>query len=172
MTTPRAPVTSRIGTLIPFIILSNSKDEDTTLCVGSAPLSPDYVLASPDYSSDFDSNSKLAEDDSLDEDMIATAKSLPGQTALSPIVRPLPTRPLPTIYANILRLGQEIPLPPSASSLSSPPPSLLPSSSLEMTSSEQETMTLHARVETLEQHDMVTQDSLRFVRDRITLLQL
>nr|GEV37183.1 hypothetical protein [Tanacetum cinerariifolium] len=114
-----------------YVALSASctQDEDTTLCVGSAPLSPDYVLASPDYSSDFDSNSKLAEDDSLDEDMITTAKSLQGQTALSPIVRPLPTRPLPTIYDNILRLGQEIPLPPLAASPSSPPPSLLPSSS-------------------------------------------
>ncbi|GKD14202.1 hypothetical protein Tco_1198609 [Tanacetum coccineum] len=40
MTTPRTPVTSRTRIFIPFIILPDSKDEDTTLPVRSAPLPP------------------------------------------------------------------------------------------------------------------------------------
>ncbi|GJV32518.1 hypothetical protein Tco_1392918 [Tanacetum coccineum] len=41
-----------------------------------------------------------------------------------------------------------------------------------MGSSHQEIATLRARVETVEQQDMVTQDSLMIARDRITLLQI
>ncbi|GKB18994.1 hypothetical protein Tco_0852917 [Tanacetum coccineum] len=64
MTTPRTHVTSRTGIFIRFIILSDSEDEDITLPVVSALVSPDYVPASPTYSSDSDSDSKLTEDDS------------------------------------------------------------------------------------------------------------
>nr|GEU92539.1 hypothetical protein [Tanacetum cinerariifolium] len=39
-------------------------------------------------------------------------------------------------------------------------------------SSQQEIVALHARVETLEQYNRVTRDSLRIARGRITLLQL
>ncbi|GJU01536.1 hypothetical protein Tco_1111874 [Tanacetum coccineum] len=40
MTTPRTPVTSHARIFIPFIILPDSKDADTTLPVRSAPLPP------------------------------------------------------------------------------------------------------------------------------------
>ncbi|GJV26622.1 hypothetical protein Tco_1379317 [Tanacetum coccineum] len=235
MTTPRPSVTPRVGVLIPFIILSDSDDEVTTLPVRHAPPSPDYVLASPDYSPDSDQDSYPSEDDSPGEDLTDTAMSLHTQTALTSVVHPPPTRPLSTSSTIVLRPGQEILLPSSSSpppsllpSSSSPPPSLLPSLShrrsrspspqppplvllpppavplppptalslplpavllpspehiepvrdhietlrARFTSAKQETMTLRARVESLEQHDVVTQDSLRIARGRITWLQL
>ncbi|GJR13231.1 hypothetical protein Tco_1252467 [Tanacetum coccineum] len=160
MTTPRTSVTSRTRLFIPFIILSDSDDEDTTLPVVSAPLSPDYVSASPDYSPDSELDSEPAEDDLLDEDLTETAESLQTQTAFTSFVQP-----------PFIRLS------PLTASPSSPPPLLLPSSFLNRSRSPSppiplETMTLRARVETLEQQDMVTQDSLRIIRDRITVLQL
>nr|GEV17481.1 hypothetical protein [Tanacetum cinerariifolium] len=53
---------------ISLIIMSNAKDEDTTLPVVFAPLSPDRVPALSGYPSDFDSNFKPTKDDSSDED--------------------------------------------------------------------------------------------------------
>ncbi|GJS80658.1 hypothetical protein Tco_0730539 [Tanacetum coccineum] len=162
MTTPRTPVKSRTGIFIPFIILSNYEDEDTTLPVVYALLSSDYVPASPDYSLNSDSDSEPTEYDSPDEDLTENAESLQTQTALTP----------------------EIPLPPSATSPYLPTLSLLPSSSRKRSRSpslplpsvspppavsspapaavamayiEQETMTLRARVKTLEQQDIDSQ---------------
>ncbi|GKB37004.1 hypothetical protein Tco_0881946 [Tanacetum coccineum] len=86
MITPRPSVTPRAGVPIPFIILSNSHDEVTTLPVRHAPPSPDYVPALPDYSPDSDLNSDPSEDDSPDQDETETAESLPTQTALTSIV--------------------------------------------------------------------------------------
>ncbi|GJS13079.1 hypothetical protein Tco_0407551 [Tanacetum coccineum] len=74
MTTPHTSVTSRTRIFIPLIILSDSKDEDTTLPVVYAPLSPDYVPALPDYSPDSDLDSKPVEDDSPDVDLTETGE--------------------------------------------------------------------------------------------------
>ncbi|GJX38206.1 hypothetical protein Tco_0251509 [Tanacetum coccineum] len=90
MTTSRTPVTLRARIYIPFIIMSDYEDEDTTLPIRSAPLSPDYVLASPDYSLNFDSDSKPVRDDSPNEDRTEAAESLHTQTALTPVVQPPP----------------------------------------------------------------------------------
>ncbi|GKD16227.1 hypothetical protein Tco_1205385 [Tanacetum coccineum] len=109
MTTPRTPVTSHARIFIPFIILPDSKDEDTTLPVVYALLSSDYVPASPDYSLNSDSDYENRVD--------------------SPMAMPIG-------------------------------------------SSHQEIVALRARVETLEQQDRVTRDSLRIARGRITRLQL
>ncbi|GKF89844.1 hypothetical protein Tco_0263807, partial [Tanacetum coccineum] len=108
-----------------------------------------------------DSNSKPVGDDSPNEDQTEAAESLHTQTALTPVVQPPPIRPLPTSSAIVLLPRQEIPLPPSTTSPSSPLPSLLPSSTQDdvetlhaiLASAKQETVTLHARVETLEQHN-------------------
>ncbi|GKD46316.1 hypothetical protein Tco_1270961 [Tanacetum coccineum] len=102
MPTPRASVTSCTRLFIPYIILSYSEDEDATLTIVFAPLSLDYVSASPDYSLDSDSDFKPAEDDSSDEDLTKTVESLQTQTALTPVVQPPPTRSLPTISTIIL----------------------------------------------------------------------
>ncbi|GKD07068.1 hypothetical protein Tco_1186753 [Tanacetum coccineum] len=91
-------VSSRAG---PFI-LTDSEDEDDTLPAVLAPLSSDYT---PDSNSD----SKPTKDDSSNEDLIVTDELLQAQTALTPFVQPPPTRLLPTIFALILRPGQEIP---------------------------------------------------------------
>ncbi|GJZ29547.1 hypothetical protein Tco_0574194 [Tanacetum coccineum] len=135
MITPLTPVMSRTRIFIPFIILSDSEDEDTTLPVVSAPLSPDYVSASHDYLPDSNSYSKPVEDDSPNEDLTKTDESLQTQTTLTPVIQPPPTRPLPTILAIVLRPRQEILLPPSATLPSSPPPLLLRSTSRKISKS-------------------------------------
>ncbi|GKE04744.1 hypothetical protein Tco_1396762, partial [Tanacetum coccineum] len=105
--------------LIPFIILSDSNDEVTTLPVRPAPPSPDYVPASPNYSLDSDIDSDPLEDDSPDEDLTETAESLHTQTVLTSVVHPPP----------LLLPSSSLPPPSLLPSSSSPPPSLLPSSS-------------------------------------------
>ncbi|GJR78931.1 hypothetical protein Tco_0149716 [Tanacetum coccineum] len=77
------------------------------------------------------------------------------------------------------------PLLPSEILLPSPPPAAIPplehiesvgddieTMRASLASDMQEMMTLHARVGLLEQHDIVTQDSLRIARGRITQSQL
>ncbi|GJZ68856.1 hypothetical protein Tco_0632406 [Tanacetum coccineum] len=48
---------------IPYIILTDSEAEDVTLPATPAPLSSNYVVASPDYTLDSDSDSKPFEED-------------------------------------------------------------------------------------------------------------
>ncbi|GKB42541.1 hypothetical protein Tco_0887483 [Tanacetum coccineum] len=111
MSTPHISITSRTRLFIPLIILSDSKDEDTTLPVVSAP-SLDRVSTLFGYSPDSDLDSEPTEDDSSDEDMIETAESPQTRTALTSFVQP------PLVRQS-----------PSATSPSLPPPSVLPSSS-------------------------------------------
>ncbi|GKD06406.1 reverse transcriptase domain-containing protein, partial [Tanacetum coccineum] len=132
----------------------------TTLPVRPAPPSPDYVLASPDYSPDSDLDFDSSEDDSPDEDMIKTAESLLTQTTLTLVVHPPPS---------LLSSSSSPPLSlfPSSSSL---PPSLLPSPSSSppssrkrsrspspppspsyLTTTTRDVETLHARAEAAEQ---------------------
>nr|GEY51771.1 hypothetical protein [Tanacetum cinerariifolium] len=87
MYTPSTSVTSRIKHFIQLIILSDSKDEDTTLPVVYAPSSPDRVLASSGYSMNYDLDSEHTEDDSSNEDLSEIAKSPQTQTALTPFVQ-------------------------------------------------------------------------------------
>ncbi|GJU96812.1 hypothetical protein Tco_1321568 [Tanacetum coccineum] len=150
MTTPRLipfpASTPRAGVFAPFVIISYSYDEINTLPVRPAPPSPDPTPALYGYPLD-------SGDDSSDEDLSETVDSLYTQTASTSVVRPPPTRPLPTSPACARRPGKEISMPlgyraaidrwrvaspstyhpllPSGTSSSSPPPSLLPPSSCE-----------------------------------------
>ncbi|GKF05254.1 hypothetical protein Tco_0035922, partial [Tanacetum coccineum] len=149
MTTPRPTpfpaTTPRAGVLVPFVIISDSDDEITTLPVRPAPPSSDCIPALSGYPLD-------SGDDSSDEDLSETAESLRTQTPLTLIVHPPSTRDLPTSPAFARRRGKEISMPlgyraamdrwkaappsighpllPSEMPSSSSPPSLLPSSSL------------------------------------------
>ncbi|GJR59130.1 hypothetical protein Tco_1501292 [Tanacetum coccineum] len=210
---PFPATTPHAGVFAPFVIISDSEDEITTLPVKPVPLSLDRTPAL--YGHLLDSG-----DDASDKDMSETAESLHTQTASTLVVHPPPTRPLPTSPAFARRPGKEISMPlgyrasmdqwraaspptyhplrlseiPSLSSppsllasSSSPPPLLLPSSSrkrsrspsLSLSSSVSpsppptaETINLSARVGSLEQHDVVTRESLRIARGRFTLSQL
>ncbi|GJV87056.1 hypothetical protein Tco_1530994 [Tanacetum coccineum] len=159
MTTPRLTpfpaTTPRTGVFAPFVIISDSDDEITTLPVRPSPPSPDRTPA-------WCGHLLNSGDDLSDEDLSETAESLHTQTALTLVVHPPPTRPLPTRPTFARRSGKEISMPlgyravrdrwrtaspstyhpllpsdiPSLSSppslltsSSSPPPSLLPSSS-------------------------------------------
>ncbi|GJV76274.1 hypothetical protein Tco_1507858 [Tanacetum coccineum] len=75
MSTPPTSVMSRTRHLIPYIILSDSEDEDTTTFNVSAPLSPDHMPDSFGYSPDSDMDSKPTKDDSSNEDLTETAES-------------------------------------------------------------------------------------------------
>nr|GEV57768.1 hypothetical protein [Tanacetum cinerariifolium] len=88
MTTPRPtpfPATiprARVFTL--FVIISNSDNEITTLPVRPAPPSPDHTPALYGYPLD-------SGDDSSDEDLSETAKSLHTQIVSTSVVHPPPT---------------------------------------------------------------------------------
>ncbi|GKA09116.1 hypothetical protein Tco_0688447 [Tanacetum coccineum] len=97
-TTPRAKVFAL------FVIISDTDNEITTLPVRPAPPSPDRTLALYGYPLD-------SGDDSSDEDLSETAKSLHTQTASTSIVHAPPTRPLPTSHAFARRPRKEISMP-------------------------------------------------------------
>ncbi|GKF89726.1 hypothetical protein Tco_0263689 [Tanacetum coccineum] len=73
MTTPHpipfSATTPRAGVFAPFVIISDSNDEITTLPVRPAPPSPDHTPALYGYPLD-------SGDDSSDEDLSETAESL------------------------------------------------------------------------------------------------
>ncbi|GKA46851.1 hypothetical protein Tco_0739734 [Tanacetum coccineum] len=122
MTTPRpthfSATTPCAEVFAPFVIISDSDDEITTLPVRPAPLSPDHASAL--YGDPLDSG-----DDSSDEDLKETAESLHTQTTSTLVIDGELHHHPPVI--------PEIPSPSSPPSLlpssSSPPPSLLSSSS-------------------------------------------
>ncbi|GKE70688.1 reverse transcriptase domain-containing protein, partial [Tanacetum coccineum] len=142
-------------------------------------------------------------DDSSDEDLSETAKSLHTQTALTSVATEKPwidgeLHHHPLLASEIPSLSS----PPSLlTSSSSPPPSLLPSSSHKRSRSPspslptivpplpkhiesvgddietldaslalamKETMTLRAKFGSIEQHDVITRESLRITRGRLT----
>ncbi|GKC27843.1 hypothetical protein Tco_1035137, partial [Tanacetum coccineum] len=78
MTTPRPTpfpaTTPRAGVFAPFVIISDSNDEITTLPVRLAPPSPDHTLALYGYPLD-------SSDDSSYEDMSEADESLHTQIA-------------------------------------------------------------------------------------------
>ncbi|GKE47926.1 hypothetical protein Tco_1479184 [Tanacetum coccineum] len=157
MTTPHPSVTPRAGALIPFIILSDSNDEVTTLPVRPTPPSLDYAPASPDYLLDSDLDSNPSEDNSPGDDLTETAKSLHTQAA-STSIRPRSPSPSPSVP----------PPPQCVKSVGDDAETLR----ARLASAEQGTVTLRIRVGSLEQHDVVTRDSLRIFRGWITRLQL
>ncbi|GJT16720.1 hypothetical protein Tco_0875426 [Tanacetum coccineum] len=119
-------------------------------------------LDSPDYSLDSDSDFKLAEDDSPDEDLT--------DIALTPQHHHLHHHHCYYHHHLIRDLDRLLPLLPPVSpiaAISPPAPA-----EVALASVDQETMILCARDENLRQQDMVTQDSLRIARDKITWLQL
>ncbi|GKC21545.1 hypothetical protein Tco_1023695 [Tanacetum coccineum] len=86
------------------LFISDPDDEITTLPVRPAPPSSDRIPALSGYPLD-------SGDDSSDEDLGETAKLLHTQTALTSVVHPPPTRPLPTSPAFAHRPGKEILMP-------------------------------------------------------------
>nr|GEU37905.1 reverse transcriptase domain-containing protein [Tanacetum cinerariifolium] len=111
-----AATTPRIGVFTSFVIISDSDNEITTLPIRPVPPSPDRTPALYVYPLD-------SGDDSSDEDLSDTAKSLHTQSASTLVVHTSPTQSLPaSLY---LLLSSE--LPSSSCKRSRPlPPSLLP----------------------------------------------
>ncbi|GKA15805.1 hypothetical protein Tco_0695552 [Tanacetum coccineum] len=65
------------GSSIPYIILTDSEAMDATLSIAPAPLSPDYVPASPDYTLDSDLDSETFEEDPQEADPEESSKEGP-----------------------------------------------------------------------------------------------
>nr|GFB31339.1 hypothetical protein [Tanacetum cinerariifolium] len=88
MTTPRptlfSTITSRAGVFTLFVIITDSKDEITSLHMRPAPSSPDRTPALYVYPLD-------SGDDSSDEDPSDTTESLHTQSASTLVVHPSPT---------------------------------------------------------------------------------
>ncbi|GKD85337.1 hypothetical protein Tco_1356491 [Tanacetum coccineum] len=108
MTTPRPtpfPATTPCaGVFTPFVIISDSDDEITTLPVRPSPPSSDCAPALYGYPLD-------SGDDSTGEDLSETAESPHTQTALTSVVHPSPTRSLPTSPILSSQPKKEIPMP-------------------------------------------------------------
>nr|GEW36291.1 hypothetical protein [Tanacetum cinerariifolium] len=136
MTTPRLtsfPTTTPCaGAFAPFVIISDSKDEITTLPVRPAPPSPDQTPTWYGYPLN-------SSDDSSNEDLSETAKSLHTQTASTSRSRsPSPSLPttIPPPPEHIESFGDDIETMHAG-----------------LASAMQEMMALHARFGSLEQHD-------------------
>ncbi|GKE37480.1 hypothetical protein Tco_1460885 [Tanacetum coccineum] len=199
MTTPRLTsfpaTTPRARVFAPFVIISDSDDKITTLPVRPAPPSPDRTPAWYGYLLN-------SGDDSSNEDLSETAKSLHTQTAsTSATEKPWIDGELhhhPLLPSEIPSLSS----PPSLLTSSTlPPPSLLPSSShkrsrspspslpttvppppdhiesvgddietlhASLALSMKETMTLRVKFGSIEQNDVITRESLRITRGRLT----
>ncbi|GKD45607.1 hypothetical protein Tco_1270252 [Tanacetum coccineum] len=183
--TPFPVTTPRAGVFAPFVIISDSDDEITTLPVRPAPPSPDHIPDLHGYPLD-------SGDDLSDEDLSETTMSLHTQTALTSVVHPPPTRPLPTSHTFARLPGKEISMPLGyraamerwrAASLSTTSIRdtiiIITTITLDIiiftttiTFTILETMTFHARVGSLEQHDVVTRESLRIARGRFEMAEL
>ncbi|GJV89610.1 hypothetical protein Tco_1533548 [Tanacetum coccineum] len=177
MTTPRPTpfpaTTPRAGVLVPFVIISDSDDEITTLPVRPAPPSSDCIPALSGYPLDYG-------DDSSDEDLSETAESLRTQTPLTLIVHPPSTRDLPTSPAFAHRPGKEILMPlgyrAAMDRWRAAPPSTfgddIETLRASLASAMQETMTLHARIRA-EYAEQEVRELREFrVTDRLEILEL
>ncbi|GJS22890.1 hypothetical protein Tco_0451522 [Tanacetum coccineum] len=82
--TPFPATKPHVGVFAPFVIISDSDDDITTLPVRPAPPSPDRISALYGYPLD-------SGDDLSDEVLSETAESLHTQTALTSVVYPSPT---------------------------------------------------------------------------------
>ncbi|GKB55184.1 hypothetical protein Tco_0905937 [Tanacetum coccineum] len=176
MTTPRLtpfPAISLLARVFTsFVIISDSNNEITTLPVRPAPPSPDCTLALYGYPLD-------SGDDSSDENLSETAKSLHTHTTSTSVVHPLQTRPLPTSLAYCLSTGKRD---LDATRLQSSHGSMENCITIHLDDIEtlraslafvmQETMTPRARVGSLEQHDVVTRESVRITIGRLEMAKL
>ncbi|GJX81234.1 reverse transcriptase domain-containing protein [Tanacetum coccineum] len=176
MTTPRLipfPATSLLARVFTsFVTISDSNNEITTLPVRPAPPSPDCTLALYGYPLD-------SGDDSSDENLSETAKSLHTHTTSTSVVHPLQTRPLPTSLAYCLSTGKRD---LDATRLQSSHGSMENCITIHLDDIEtlraslafvmQETMTPRARVGSLEQHDVVTRESVRITIGRLEMAEL
>nr|GEU32438.1 hypothetical protein [Tanacetum cinerariifolium] len=108
MTTPRpipfSATTSSAGVFTPFVIISDSDNEITTLTIRPAPPSPDRTPNLYDYPLDYGN-------DSSDEDLSDTAESLHTQSDSTSVVHPSYTRSLPTSHVLISQPRKEILMP-------------------------------------------------------------
>ncbi|GKB90247.1 hypothetical protein Tco_0962519, partial [Tanacetum coccineum] len=108
MTTPRptpfSATTPCAGVFTPFVIISDSDDDITTLPIRPAPLSPDRTPALYGYLLD-------SGDNSSNEDLSDTAESLHTQSTSASVVHPSPTRSLSTSLVLASQPGKEIPMP-------------------------------------------------------------
>ncbi|GJS00758.1 hypothetical protein Tco_0317266 [Tanacetum coccineum] len=127
-------------------------------------------------------------DDSSNEDLSETTKTASPSTCHPPLPSKIPSLSSPpSLLPSLSRKRFGSPSPPLPSSVSPlPPPIVVPSPSehtesigddietlrANLTSAMQEIMTLHARVGSLEQHDVITLESLRIIRGRLTRSQL
>ncbi|GJY29409.1 hypothetical protein Tco_0405176 [Tanacetum coccineum] len=183
MTTPRPipfpATTPRAGVLVSFVIISDSGDKITTLPIRPAPPLSDRIPALHGYPLD-------SGDDSSDEDLSETSESLHTQTTSTSVVHPPSTRPLPTSLAlpvdrerrSRCHYAIESPLPSPPIEIPSPLEHVksvgddIETLRASLPFTIQETMTLHDRIGLFEQHDVITRDSLRIARGRITLSEL
>ncbi|GJU31537.1 hypothetical protein Tco_1175126 [Tanacetum coccineum] len=105
MTTPRptpfSATTPRAEVFTPFVIISYSDDEITTLPIKPAPPSLDRTPALYGYPLD-------SGYDSSDEDLSDTAESLHTQSASTSVVHPSPTLSLSTSLVFASQPGKEI----------------------------------------------------------------
>nr|GEW32986.1 hypothetical protein [Tanacetum cinerariifolium] len=165
MTTPRPtpfpPTTPCARVLIPFVIISDSNDEITTLPVRPAQSSSDRIPALSGYPLDFG-------DDSSDEDLSDTAESLPAQTASTSIAFTITTTISITITTTTttttITTTVAVPLTPEHIE---PVGDDIKTQRASLASTMQDMMSLRTRVGLLEQHNVVTRDSLRIARGRI-----
>nr|GEX00778.1 hypothetical protein [Tanacetum cinerariifolium] len=123
-------------------------------------------------------------DDSSDEDLSETTESLHTQTASTLVVHLPPTRPLSSSPAFARRPGKEISMPLGYKAAMNQWRFASPSTHIEsirddietlcasLASAMQETMTFRARVGSLEEHNVVTQESLKIARGMITRSRL
>nr|GEU34537.1 hypothetical protein [Tanacetum cinerariifolium] len=208
--TPFPATIPRAGVFAPFVIISDSDNEITTLPVRPAPPSPNRTPTLYGYPLD-------SGDDSSDEDLSETAESLHTQTTSTSVVHPPLARPLATSPTFSRRPRKGISMPSvrrvmvlmlavtagwrwcrsvmmikmvgwraSVGVVAEATPTAVPqppkhieligddieTMRASLASAMQEKMTLRARVGSLEQHDVVTRESLRIARARITWSQL
>nr|GEV84755.1 hypothetical protein [Tanacetum cinerariifolium] len=107
MTTP-CPIffsatTPHAGVFTLFVIISDSNNESTTLPMRPVPPSPDHTPALYVYPLN-------SSDDSSDEDLSDTAKSLHTQSTSTSVVHPSPTQSLPTSHVLSNQPEKEIPM--------------------------------------------------------------
>ncbi|GJS14299.1 hypothetical protein Tco_0408771 [Tanacetum coccineum] len=182
--TPFLATTPCAGVFDSFVIISDSDEEIATLLVKPAPPSPDRTMTLCGYPLD-------SRDDSSNENLTAMnrwrAASPSTYHLLLPSEIPLSTSSPPSLLPSSSCKRSRSPSPSLPSSASpSPPPTAVPpppkniesvrddieTLPASLTSAMQETMTLHARVGSLKQQDVVTPESLRIVRGRFTQSQL
>nr|GEV22675.1 hypothetical protein [Tanacetum cinerariifolium] len=171
--TPFPSTTPRARVFAPFVIIFDFDDEITTLRVKPAPPSPDHIpdlygypLDSGDDSSD-DVLSETAEAESPSTYHPLLPSEIPSLSSPPSLLTSLSSPP-PSLLPSISHKRSRSPSPLLASLVSpSPPPTAVPPPLEHIESVGYNIETLSARVRSLEQHDVVTRESLRIAICRI-----